>query len=222
MIHPNVIIALTFLFSFSACQRASDTKATTSSEKMEEVAISNPTNQVFLASDIEWTPLNPARGDQSPQAGTLWGDRSKEVPTGFLVKFVKDFSSPPHIHNVTYRGVVIKGLVHNDDPSAEKMWMPAGSFWTQPAGEPHITAAKADENVAFIEIDHGPYLVKPADKAFDNGERPINVDRSNIVWTAQAEVSDAQNAPKSLTCGENLKWIPLMVHSLNYLLALKV
>ena len=139
-------------------------------------------NKVVLASAIEWEQLNPARGDQSPQAGTIWGDRKGEVATGFLVKFVDGFSSPPHIHNVTYRGMVISGLVHNDDPDAEVMWMPPGSFWTQPAGEVHITSAKGEENVAYIEIDSGPYLVKPVDEAFDDGERPVNVHRNNIVW----------------------------------------
>lgn len=33
-----------------------------------------------------------------------------------------------------------------------------------------------------METDHGPYLVKPTGEAFDSGERPINVDASNIVW----------------------------------------
>lgn len=196
MIYTKIIVALAFVLSVIACQQTSDTTDSTTPKPITQETISTPTNQVFLASDIQWTPLNPARGDQSPQAGTLWGDRSKEVPTGFLVKFVKGFSSPPHIHNVTYRGVVIKGLIHNDDPTAEKMWMPAGSFWTQPAGEAHITAAKSEENMAFIEIDHGPYLVKPTEKAFDNGERPINIDCSNIVWTEQVGITNAGNTSK--------------------------
>ena len=144
--------------------------------------IENPTNKVLLSSEISWEKLNPARGDQSPQAGTLWGDRKGSVPTGFLAKFVNGFSSPPHIHNVTYRAVVIKGLVHNDDPNAENMWMKPGSFWTQPVGESHITSAKGKENIALVEIDQGPYLVKPRSEAFDNGERPINIDVSNIIW----------------------------------------
>ncbi|MDJ0808177.1 MAG: DUF4437 domain-containing protein, partial [Gammaproteobacteria bacterium] len=62
------------------------------------------------------------------------------------------------------------------------MWMPAGSFWTQPKGEVHITAAKGSINMALVEIDKGPYLVLPPVEAFDSGERPINVDASNIVW----------------------------------------
>lgn len=145
--------------------------------------------ELVPASEVQWGALNPARGDQSPRAGTLWGDRTASGASGFLVKFVDGFSSPPHIHNVTYRGVVIKGLVHNDDPKAEQMWLPAGSFWTQPAGEAHITAAAGQENIAYIEINSGPYLVKPTEEAFDNGERPVNVDQSNLVWLDAADIT---------------------------------
>ena len=140
------------------------------------------TYELVLASGVEWTPLNPARGDKGPKAGTLWGNRSGLTPTGFLVKFVDGFSSPPHTHNVTYRGVVINGLVHNDDPDAEEMWTPTGSYWAQPAGEIHITSAKGTENIAYIEIEQGPYLVLPVEQASDNGERPVNIHKSNLVW----------------------------------------
>ncbi len=157
----------------------SDKYANKLSERIE-----NPTNTVVLSSEIVWEKLNPARGDQSPQAGTIWGDRKgrKRVATGFLAKFVDGFSSPPHIHNITYRAVVIKGLVHNDDPKAENMWMKPGSFWTQPVGESHITSAKGEEIIALVEIDQGPYLVRPVSEAFDSGERPVNIEASNIVW----------------------------------------
>lgn len=94
--------------------------------------------KVLPVEKVVWEKLNPARGDKSPQAGTLWGDRKGSPATGFLAKFVDGFSSPPHIHNVSYRAIVIKGLVHNDDPAAARMWMPAQSYWTQPAGEAHI------------------------------------------------------------------------------------
>ena len=152
--------------------------------------------RVMQASEVQWEHLNPARGDKSPRAGTLWGDRKGTVPTGFLVKFVDGFSSPPHIHNITYRGVVISGTVHNDDPAAAHMWMPPGSFWTQPKGEVHITAAKGGTNMAYIEIDQGPYLVLPVDKAFDSGERPVNLDASNIVWVDPPGASAAAGGAK--------------------------
>ncbi len=151
---------------------------------------------VVLTSEVKWEQLNPARGDKSPKAGTLWGDRNGTGPTGFLVQFVDGFSSPPHIHNVSYRGVVISGLIHNDDPDAADLWMPAGSFWTQPKGEVHITAAKGSTNVAYIEIEQGPYLVLPTEKAFDSGERPVNMDTSNIVWVDQPGMPAPDDAPK--------------------------
>ena len=144
--------------------------------------------KVVLASEVEWEQLNPKRGDQSPQAATLWGDRNGTEATGFLAKFVIGFSSPPHIHNVSYRAVVIAGGIHNDDPDAKPMWMPAGSFWTQPAGEVHITASRG-VGIALVEIDKGPYLVQPPELASDNGERPVNIDPSNIVWLDASNTS---------------------------------
>ncbi|MHC4379329.1 MAG: DUF4437 domain-containing protein [Planctomycetota bacterium] len=138
--------------------------------------------QVLLASEVEWGQLNPARGAASPQAGTLFGDRAGSEATGFLFKPKDGFRSPPHIHNVSYRGVVIRGIVHNDDPDAEDLWMPKGSFWTQPQGEIHITAAQGEDTLAYIEIDRGPYLVLPVEERFETEERPINVHASNLVW----------------------------------------
>ena len=170
----------------------------TASDSITQEPAAEPTSEVVLMSEVKWTPLNPLRGDKSPKAGTLWGDPDRKFPvaTGFLVQFADGFSSPPHIHNITYRGVVISGLVHNDDPNAAKMWMPTGSFWTQPAGEVHITAAKGPTNVAYIEIDKGPYLVLPPEEAFDHGERPINVDASNIVWVDPPGAPASADGPK--------------------------
>lgn len=139
--------------------------------------------------DVTWQSLNPARGNKSPQAGVFWGDIKGAEASGFLVKFKDGFASPPHIHNVSYRGIVISGQIHNDDPEAAKMWMPRGSFWTQPAGEPHITAAKGNDNLAYIEIDNSPYLVKQIENAFDNGERPVNIVPSNIIWLNASDVT---------------------------------
>ena len=36
--------------------------------------------------------------------------------------------------------------------------------------------------MAFLDIQEGPYLVKPTSEAFDNGERPVNVYKTNLVW----------------------------------------
>ena len=152
--------------------------------------------EIVLASEVKWKALNPARGDRSPQAGTLWGDQTKDNESGFLVKFVDGFSSPPHIHNITYRGIVIGGRLHNDDPEAEPMWMKEGSWWTQPAGEVHITSARGS-SIGYVEIQSGPYLVKPSTEAFDNGERPVNMDASNIFWLDASDTSWIEKNPDS-------------------------
>ena len=148
------------------------------------------TAEVILRSDITFQPLNPARGDASPKAGVVWGDIKKNVPSGALLEFADGFSSPPHIHNITYRAVVISGAIYNGDPNAKKMWMGPGSFWTQPAGESHITAApNGSKGTAFLEILEGPYLVNPSDQAFDNGEKPVNITQGNVVWLDSADVT---------------------------------
>ena len=162
------------------------------------------TSKVVAANDIKWGYLNPLRGDKSPGAADLWGNRTTDTATGMLVRFKKGFESPPHIHNITYRGIVIEGLMHNDDPNAAKMWMPAGSFWTQPAGEDHTTAANTETNLIYLEIDSGPYLVKPSKEKFDNGERPLNLHRDNMVWLNNSALVDIKaNGVKLTTLWES-------------------
>jgi mannose-6-phosphate isomerase-like protein (cupin superfamily) len=149
-----------------------------------------PSSKVVAAEEINWGYLNPLRGVLSPGAADLWGDRTTDTATGMLVRFNKGFESPPHIHNTTYRGIVIEGEMHNADPKAKKMWMPTGSFWTQPAGEDHTTAANGETNLIYLEIDAGPYLVKPSAENFDNGERPLNLHKDNIVWLDSNDLHD--------------------------------
>lgn len=155
----------------------------------ESVETKEQNVKITMASEVDWTHLNPKRGDLAPKAGTLWGDRNGTEPTGFLLKPPSNFESPPHIHNVSYRGVVIEGVIHNDDPNAAEMWMPPGSFWTQPKGEVHITAAEGQTSLAYIEIEKGPYLVLPEEDHFDSGERPVNVDEQNIVWLNASDIT---------------------------------
>ncbi|MEP5832299.1 MAG: DUF4437 domain-containing protein, partial [Maribacter dokdonensis] len=86
--------------------------------------------------------------------------------------------------------------------------LPAGSYWQQPAGEAHITAADGEENLAFLDIQEGPYLVKPTSEAFDNGERPVNVDKTNLVWLNANDiqwVSEKSNVETAFLWGSHEK-----------------
>jgi uncharacterized protein DUF4437 len=145
--------------------------------------------RVVTPAQLDWTPLNPKRGKKGPQAATLWGDRTGTGASGFLVRFVDGFSSPPHIHNVSYRALVVHGELHNAAPEAPMTWMPTASYWTQPKGASHITSARGARNVAYVEIDEGPYLVHPPEDAFESGEVAINVDFSNLVWVSPFQVA---------------------------------
>lgn len=153
--------------------------------------------QVISPNDVDYQPLNPARGDASPQAGVLWGDIRENVPSGVILRFADGFSSPPHIHNITYRAVVIDGAIHNDDADAANMWMEPGAFWMQPAGEVHITSAQpGGTGTAFLEILEGPYLVQPSSAAFENGEQPLNVSQENMVWLGPDSLNWISNEEK--------------------------
>lgn len=179
-------------------------------------ATAKPGVEVVMASDVTWDHLNPARGDQSPSAGTLWGDRNGTEPTGYLLKPSEGFQSPPHIHNVSYRGLVIRGQFHNDDPNADNMWMPTGSFWTQPKGAVHITAAQGKDALAYIEIDEGPYLVKPVEQAFHTDEEPVNVAPSNLVWLDASSLNwVAATTPAAADVQMTFLWGHPQDHQLN-------
>ena len=169
---------------------ASITMIAVAASTVSTSAQSQASSEVVLRSELKFIPLNPARGDAAPQAGTLWGDIRKDVPSGVLLRFAPGFSSPPHIHNITYRAVVISGALYNGDENATKTWMGPGSFWTQPAGEPHITAGSSQGGAtAFLEILSGPYLVQPTKLAFDNGERPVELEARNVVWLSPSDVT---------------------------------
>ena len=174
------------------------------------------TVRVLTPEQVNYVPLNPARGDRSPKAGVLWGDIRSDRSSGVLLQFADGFSSPPHIHNITYRAVVISGELHNDDPGAEMFWMGPGAFWTQPAGENHITAARPGSGAtAFLEILSGPYLVQPATEAFDNGERPVNVASSNLVWMGAEEFSWVAKKSGNTSAEVALLWGELSGESFN-------
>jgi len=162
------------------------------------------TTKVTLCSEVKFDQLNSARGDKSPLAGTLWGDRKGTGPTGFLLKTIDGFQSPPHIHNASYKAVVIKGLWHNDDPEAESMWMGPGSFWTQPKGAVHITAARGSDTLALVHIEEAPYLVMPPRQAFESGEQPLNIDQQNLIWLDAANITWV-DLPGKLTFADSPK-----------------
>lgn len=153
-----------------------------------------PTPKVVLMSEVSWEQLNPARGDKSPMSGTLWGDRTGPGPSGFLLKPVDGFRSPPHIHTATYHGVVINGTIHNDEPDAKDEYLPAGSFWTQPGGAVHVTAARGSNSLAYIEVEE-TFDVLPVERA-TNEDNTTKMHPSSITWVNQPGMPAEADGPK--------------------------
>ncbi len=152
------------------------------------------TSKVVLTSEVEWEQLNPARGDKSPLAATLWGHRTGPGPSGFLLKPVDGFKSPPHVHTANYHGVVIFGGIHNAEPGAREVYLQTGSFWSQPSGGVHITAARGS-SLAYIEVE-GAFDVLPFEKATNNKTKAIYMPASSIAWVDQPGMPPSADGPK--------------------------
>lgn len=183
----TTILAVASISFLMACNSPKTSEKSEVEKSTEEIVITNPTNKIGLSKDIEFVPLNPARGDKAPQAGAIYGNIRENVPTGYIGKFKNGFSSPPHIHNVTYRAIVMNGEFHNADEKSPNFWMPQGSVWTQAQGQPHITSAQGENAMAYIQIETGPYLVKPVSEAFESKDRSMNIDASNVMYLGAKE-----------------------------------
>ncbi|OED37883.1 hypothetical protein AB834_01215 [PVC group bacterium (ex Bugula neritina AB1)] len=156
-----------------------------SSSNLQSKPLEKENIHIIKSSDLEWEPLVPALGTEGPLYAPLWGNIHKKGASGFLAKMPDGYVSSPHVHNITYRGVTISGLVHNDDPGAEKAWLSPGSIWMQPAGEVHVTAAKGKCNIAYLEMNEGPYLFDPPSDAFTPPFSALNIDSSHLIWLNQ-------------------------------------
>lgn len=113
-----------------------------------------------------------------------------DIVIGMLVWFKKGFELLFYIYNIIYCGVVIEGLMYNDDFIVVKMWMLSGLFWIQFVGEDYIIVVDGEINMIYLEIDFGFYLVQLLDDWFDNGEWFLNLYKSNIVWLDFSELYD--------------------------------
>lgn len=102
MVKPNIVTHiqahLLLGLALGVSGAASDCVAKERTGSTRNGSAAEPTSQVILTSEVKWEQLNPARGDKSPKAATLWGDRNGTGPKGFLFNSVDGFKSPPHIH----------------------------------------------------------------------------------------------------------------------------
>ncbi len=88
---------------------------------------------------------------------TVWGNREMGAH-GTLGAFKPNSSSPPHIHNEGYYGVVISGEMANTFPGeGNPPVLTRGSYWYVPAGEKHITSCISSETCYFYFHSEGAF-----------------------------------------------------------------
>ena len=93
----------------------------------------------YVATGIGPMMAGPAFGN--PQMG----------PHSTFVKLPAGFHGEVHTHTNDYYGVVISGVVINKVPDGKDVALPAGSYWYQKGGEPHVThCISSNECVFFV------------------------------------------------------------------------
>jgi len=70
---------------------------------------------------------------------------------GTIIKMPAGFVSRIHTHTGEYWAVVISGVGVNGAPGSVDVPLPAGSYWSQKGGEPHVTKCiSSNECIFFI------------------------------------------------------------------------
>ena len=99
--------------------------------------------------EARFVPVNP--GDpNSTQIAVLRGDPATG-PSDMLMRFGRG-EGVPHVHSSDYRLVVVEGVMKHAEPGA---WASApsmgpGSYWFQPANQPHVDSCLSERCTMFI------------------------------------------------------------------------
>jgi quercetin dioxygenase-like cupin family protein len=111
--------------------------------------------------DIPFAPFNPEQ-PEGINVFPISGD-FKAGPFTAIARFPAGYRSPLHSHTANYTGVAVsEGLVHGATADATGA-LPKGSFWFQPAGEPHVDACESEEPCYLLATFDGAVDMVPTD-----------------------------------------------------------
>lgn len=99
--------------------------------------------------EARFVPINPD-DPNSTQIAVLRGDPTTG-PSDMLMRFGRG-EGVPHIHSSDYRLVVIAGAMKHAEAGAyaSAPSMGPGSYWFQPANQPHVDSCLSDRCTMFI------------------------------------------------------------------------
>lgn len=113
-------------------------------------------NTVVTFDQLRWTSMPDGTGRQTAD---LFGDRSKAELFGYLVKWPKNTVAKAHSHPENRYAMVLSGTFYHghgrrfDTNALERRQL--GTYFTEPAGDPHFGATKDEETVLYF-VGMGP------------------------------------------------------------------
>ena len=120
---------------------------------MPDAASAKTTSESMVVRGFDSLAFSPAKPGE-PQLAPVRGIPEKQG-SSIVMKMGKG-AFPMHTHTANYELVVVKGTMKHwgVDSSREKsLPLGPGSYWYQPAGEPHADSCESDECVWFIRLD---------------------------------------------------------------------
>ena len=89
-------------------------------------------------------------------AAPAYGDLANGAH-GTFIKMPAIYVSPTHIHTEDYWAVVVSGVMVNGKPGSPDVPLPAGSYFFQKGGEPHVTKCLSPEGCIFFVNQNGKF-----------------------------------------------------------------
>jgi len=90
------------------------------------------------------------------QAAAAYGDLS-HGPHGTFIKMPPGYVSKIHTHSEDYWAVVVSGVLVNKKPDSPDVPLPAGSYYFQKGGEPHVTKCLSPDGCIFFASQNGKF-----------------------------------------------------------------
>lgn len=122
-----------------------------------------PEISVTTAERREFRPLSPDdKEGKGPTFAVVFGDVTKRVPTGLLVKLPADADPGPHTHSSDYHGLILSGAIHHFVPGkGEGATLTAGSTWFAPRDVVHENHCEAGAPCLVYLVFHDGFDIKP-------------------------------------------------------------
>jgi hypothetical protein len=119
--------------------------------KTRSLSISKP------VTELQYAPTGISDGVHGELfAAPAYGDLA-HGPHGTFIKMPAGYVSPTHTHIEDYWAVVVSGVMANGEPGSRDIPLPAGSYFFQQGGEPHVTKCLSPNGCIFFVSQNGKF-----------------------------------------------------------------